>query len=89
PPEKIDIQSLQVSGNPPVGFSAALLPLLKQSKADKALAEQRQKIADNPLAVDAYYNSALTLFGLGWLENRYSFSPQGELILQGRTACQD
>ncbi|MGL4600171.1 MAG: cellulose synthase complex periplasmic endoglucanase BcsZ [Plesiomonas sp.] len=89
PPEKIDIQSLQTSGTPPVGFSAALLPLLKQSKAEKALEEQRQYMTDHPLAADAYYNSALTLFGQGWLENRYSFSPQGELILQGHTACQD
>ncbi|MGL5005900.1 MAG: cellulose synthase complex periplasmic endoglucanase BcsZ [Plesiomonas sp.] len=89
PPEKIDIQSLQVSGNPPVGFSAALLPLLKQSNANKALAEQHQYVANTPLATEGYYNSALTLFGLGWLENRYAFSPQGELILQGRAACQD
>ena len=77
PPEKTDTASGKTSGNGPVGFSAALLPLLAHQP--EALAAQRQKIIDHPPGNDAYFSASLTLFGQGWDEQRYRFNRQGEL----------
>lgn len=77
PPEKVDTQTGALSGQGPVGFSAALLPLLADSPA---LASQRQRLAAHPPGVDAYYSAVLTLFGQGWDQRRYRFNQQGELL---------
>ena len=43
-------------------------------------AQQLRIEAKKPLArKDNYYEQALTLFGLGWMENRYRFSGEGAL----------
>lgn len=89
PPEKINTRTLQVSGDGPVGFSAALLPLLSRQSNPAALTRQQQRVQQQPPATDAYYNTVLTLFGQGWLDGRYRFSPQGDLILQGSSSCQE
>lgn len=89
PPESINTRTLQVNGDGPVGFSAALLPLLSRQSDPSALQRQQQRVEQQPPAADAYYNTVLTLFGQGWLDGRYRFSPQGELILQGSSSCQE
>ncbi|WON77083.1 cellulose synthase complex periplasmic endoglucanase BcsZ [Serratia sp. UGAL515B_01] len=77
PPEKMDTATGKATAEGPVGFSAALLPLLAEQV--DALAMQRQRIKDNPLTNNAYFNASLLLFGQGWDQQRYRFNRQGEL----------
>ncbi|HFZ8994687.1 TPA: cellulose synthase complex periplasmic endoglucanase BcsZ [Citrobacter freundii] len=76
PPEKVGVASGNAQGTGPVGFSAALLPFLQNRDAQ---AVQRQRVADNFPASDAYYNYVLTLFGQGWDQHRFRFTVKGEL----------
>ena len=68
--------------NTSAGFSSALLPFLKAATLNDTLHLQRQRIiALVPLErTDNYYDQVLTLFGLGWLEGRYKFDRNGQLI---------
>lgn len=81
PPREINIRSGASNGSGPVGFSAALLPLLRASGMAGALHQQSQRIrALSPLdRADNYYDQVLTLFGLGWIEGRYKFDRNGLL----------
>lgn len=69
------------------GFSSALLPFLKATKQNTALRQQRQRIiALAPLdRTDNYYDQVLTLFGLGWVEERYKFDRNG--LFKPRWTC--
>lgn len=66
----------------PPGFDVAAL-VLADSLGFTALRQHLQTRVEASLARQplGYYNHALALFGLGWLEGRYQFSPQGALIL--------
>ncbi|QOV63893.1 cellulose synthase complex periplasmic endoglucanase BcsZ [Kosakonia pseudosacchari] len=75
-PEKVDVATGQIHGDGPVGFSAALLPFLQDRDAQ---AVQRQWVADHFPGDDAYYSYVLTLFGQGWDQHRFRFTPRGEL----------
>ncbi|HEI8868093.1 TPA: cellulase [Serratia odorifera] len=77
PPEETDTATGTTRGDGPVGFAAALLPLLADQP--DALAVQRQRVNDNPPGNDAYFSASLTLFGQGWDQQRYRFTRQGEL----------
>ncbi|WP_346826685.1 cellulose synthase complex periplasmic endoglucanase BcsZ [Serratia inhibens] len=77
PPEKTDTASGKTRGDGPVGFSAAMLPMLANQTA--ALDIQRQRINQHPPGDDAYFSASLTLFGQGWDQQRYRFNRQGEL----------
>ncbi len=76
PPEKVDVATGKIEGNGPVGFAAALLPFLQDRDAQARL---RQNVADHFPGDDAYYSYVLTLFGQGWDEHRFRFTPRGEL----------
>lgn len=80
PPLEVDTRRGSASGIGPAGFSAALLPFLADSP--ESLRVQRLRlVAQAPLKrSDNYYGQALTLFGTGWIEHRYRFSPDGSLI---------
>lgn len=82
PPLEADTRQGSAAGSGSAGFSAALLPLLFSSHAADAMRVQQLRIAAKaPLdRSDNYYEQALTLFGLGWIEKRYRFSPDGSLI---------
>lgn len=87
-PEQVDSATGIASGTGPVGFSAALLPLLAASPADAAaLAAQRERIKQQPPLADAYYNQSLTLFGQGWDQQRYRFDKDGHLVPNWTAAC--
>ncbi len=77
PPEKTDTANGKTSGNGPVGFSAAVLPMLVNHP--EALQVQRQRIQQNPPGDNAYFSASLALFGQGWDQQRYRFNRQGEL----------
>lgn len=84
PPEKARVADGGLSGEGPVGFSAALLPALQHSPALQA---QRQRVAVNFPGKNTYYNYVLTLFGQGWDQQRYRFSVNGELVLPRDGSC--
>ncbi len=77
PPEQINTVTGAYSGKGPIGFSAALLPLMADSPALKV---QRLRVDKSPIIPGDYYNTVLRLFGQGWQRHHYRFSPRGELI---------
>ncbi|AXA58383.1 cellulose synthase complex periplasmic endoglucanase BcsZ [Pseudomonas thivervalensis] len=80
-PEMLDTRTGADTGRGPVGFSAALLPLLASAPASaEALKGQRERLSQEPPAPDAYYNRSLLLFGQGWDERRYRFDKNGRLL---------
>ena len=88
PVESIDSNTLLKDGNGSPGFSAALLPLLANAKQAAALQAHRLRAANQSLQNDqAYYSDVLSLFGLGWLEQRYEFSTNGQLGVRWKHTC--
>jgi len=88
PPESVDTRSGKVSGDGPVGFSAALLPLLATAHDTAAAQQQRQRVAAlAPLSrKDNYYDQVLTLFGSGWDAARFQFRHDGSLQVAWKCA---
>jgi len=88
PPENIDAASGKASGTGPLGFSAALLPLLAaREQSQPALQQQRERLRRQPPAVEAYYDRVLALFGQGWDERRYRFDAEGRLRPAWEDVC--
>lgn len=88
PVETVDTQTGEPRGDGPPGFSAALLPMLANAHMNAALQTQRQRAADAAFQNNhSYYSDALTLFGLGWLEQRYRFNRAGLLNVRWTPAC--
>lgn len=81
PPLDADTRNGTASGAGPAGFSSALLPFLSALNDKEALRVQRLRVeARSPLARDDnYYDQALTLFGQGWIDGRFSFARDGRL----------
>jgi endoglucanase len=85
PAEKIDTVNAALSESAgPAGFSAAVIPLLASLKRKGPASEQRLRVtAKAPLLLnDNYYDQALTLFGLGWIDGHYKFQRNGMLQLK-------
>jgi len=97
PPEKVDPTTGVGRGVGPFGFSAALLPYLATLGSTPAVTQQaarsRQALAQSltpePLlkSPPPYYDHVLSLFGLGWTDNRYRFLPNGQVQLKWQTTC--
>ncbi len=88
PPELIDANTLEAHGTAPVGFSAALLPLLAYFKHAAAVESYRKLVEAEALADNQhYYSDVLSVFGLGWLEGRYRFDRQGHLQVRWTDTC--
>ncbi|MDN0123484.1 cellulose synthase complex periplasmic endoglucanase BcsZ [Yersinia aleksiciae] len=82
PPETTNTLTGKTQGEGPVGFSAALLPLLTSSPAPfnrQTFNQQQQRVQDAPPDKEAYFSAVLTLFGQGWTQQRYRFNRLGEL----------
>ena len=75
--EKIVVATAQGSSWGGPGFSAALLPLFKGQSLESVLLSNTRRGIESGMG---YYNQMLTLFGLGWLENRYRFEGNGYLV---------
>ncbi|MDB5970706.1 MAG: Endoglucanase [Hydrocarboniphaga sp.] len=88
PPSRIDVASAAVtSTNAPVGFSAAVLPWLKDLGEDVAVEHQQRELqnhrVDGLLGRPAhYYDQVLALFGEGWISRRYRFEADGRVTLR-------
>lgn len=95
PPLTVDAQSGEVLGMSPPSFSAALLPYFATMENDRALKLQQERLlAEQDAATGVlvgrdlrYYDQVLTLFGQGWIEHRFSFSSQGQLVVQWKPSC--
>lgn len=97
PPLTVDTQTGEMSGVSPPSFSAALLPYFSAMGNDGALQLQRDRlIAQQDLATGVligqdlrYYDQVLALFGQGWMEHRFAFSLQGQLVTQWMPSCSE
>ena len=87
PPERISDQSMPVTQDGPVGFSAAVLPYLRAyPDLSKAIAKQMIRLSAQKDAATglygkgiAYYDQNLALFATGFLDAKFRFGSGGEL----------
>jgi len=97
PPEKVALGSGEGQGTGPFGFSAALVPYflangqpwlaeLQERRARRELDAAAQGRRDRKLP-SIYYDNMLSLFGLGWSEQRYRFAANGQLKLSWESEC--
>jgi endo-1,4-beta-D-glucanase Y len=87
-PEHVDSATGESMGAGPVGFSAAILPLLaSDASTAAALSAQREHLRQSPPLADAYYNQSLVMFGQGWDEHRYRFDKDGRLQPNWTSPC--
>ncbi|MDZ3994392.1 cellulose synthase complex periplasmic endoglucanase BcsZ [Pseudomonas sp. Teo4] len=97
PPEKVALASGTGQGTGPFGFSAALVPYF-QANGQPWLAELQERRARreldaalqgsrDPKLPSVYYDYMLSLFGLGWSEQRYRFAANGQLKPSWESAC--
>lgn len=93
PPLNVNAQTGAISGVSPPGFSAALLPYFSGMKNGEALRLQQERLAsqttqDGLIGQDLrYYDQVLAMFGQGWTEHRFSFSPEGQLAVEWKSSC--
>lgn len=95
PPLTVDTQSGAASGVSPPGFSAALMPYFSAMGNASALRLQRDRlVAQQQASGEAllganprYYDQVLALFGQGWVEHRFEFSSQGQLVVHWKQSC--
>jgi endo-1,4-beta-D-glucanase Y len=88
PMESVDTQTLEMQGDGSPGFSAAMLPMLANAHLSAALQTHRKRAADESLQDNqGYYSDVLSLFGLGWLEQRFRFNRAGLLNVRWTPAC--
>lgn len=79
-PLAVDVFDARPRGVGPAGFTAAVLPFLDalgRARAAQALAALLER---SPAPEDAYFEQALSLFGLGWRAGRYSVAADGSLL---------
>ena len=82
PPRAWDAGSAELggpAGSP--GFAAAVLPFLAGLERTDAAHKMLTRLQSNPPSNDAYYDQALSLFGRGGYEGRFSFAADGSLVL--------
>ncbi|MNH29864.1 Endoglucanase precursor [compost metagenome] len=90
PPESVDARTGKAIGHGPIGFSAALLPLLASTvDGHGALEVQRKKLRDQPVEAQGYYDHVLSMFGRGWDEDRYRFDNDGRLLPAWSAPCSE
>lgn len=92
PPLSVNAKTGEISGIGPPGFSAALLPYFATMENKLALHLQNERLIAHRRGgligqYPRYYDQVLTLFGQGWMEHRFSFTPQGQLVAQWNSSC--
>ncbi|EON11427.1 cellulose synthase complex periplasmic endoglucanase BcsZ [Pandoraea sp. SD6-2] len=88
PPERVNTRDGTARQDGGSGFSAALVPLL-QAVGDTTLTQAQVARARSLDAQSApvYYNSVLSLFGLGWQDGHFRFAADGTLQVPWEAAC--
>jgi endoglucanase len=91
-PERVDLQKGKGSSRAgPPGFVAALLP--EALRTDPASARKLSRLLELKRtdglygSPPAYYDQNLILFAQGFVERRYRFGEEGELVVNGGAAC--
>jgi endoglucanase len=79
PPESIDTVNTNAGRAGPPGFVAAMLPFLQAQNEGATLKTQAALLQVQPPRDDAYYEQALSLFALGWMEGYYRYTARGGL----------
>jgi endoglucanase len=88
PAEKVNTKTLVMTGRGSPGFSAALLPMLNNADLRDAVQVYRTRVQQQSLKSNQeYFSDALSLFGLGWLEDRYRFRSSGLLAVGWKQPC--
>ncbi|GAA0509230.1 cellulose synthase complex periplasmic endoglucanase BcsZ [Pigmentiphaga sp. GD03639] len=96
PPERVRAMTGQTEGTGPFGFSSALVPYFTAKKQPWLADLQRrraQALLDESLRTAGpgrqppYYDVVLSLFGLGWAEERYRFLSTGQVQLSWEKTC--
>lgn len=97
PPEQVNVMTGETRGVAPFGFSAALLPYLKVNGEQDLLkqqlarthAKQQETLTPEYLKKQRlpYYDYMLTLFGVGWIEDRYKFLTNGQVQFLWEKTC--
>jgi endo-1,4-beta-D-glucanase Y len=87
PAEKIDVQSGKINVAGPVGFSAAMLPILSAWGDTQSVHVQQTRIIALGGIPKIYYEQALALFAQGWMEHRYRFESDGSLVVKQVAKC--
>lgn len=84
-PEEVNVQTEVTTNRGSVGFTAASLPFLEASGSLSGLVSQLSTLIKDPLSnySDSYYSQSLGLFGLGFQQNEYCFSLNGQLMIGG------
>lgn len=97
PPEKVQTVTGATAGVGPFGFSAALIPYF-QAKGEPWLADLQRRRVDTLLqqslqpervrgSQPPYYDVVLSLFALGWADDRYRFTRTGKVRLSLEKTC--
>ena len=97
PPERIQTTTGITTGSGPFGFSAALIPYF-QAKGQPWLADLQRRRVDTQLQQSLlpervrgrqppYYDVVLTMFSLGWADDRYRFLSTGKVQLSWEKTC--
>lgn len=88
PPQRVDSNGHILDENPPVAFSAAVVPYLHAVDLPQLVKTQTDRMAalkDPSTGLygreAAYYDQNLALFATGWSEHRYRFARDGKLIV--------
>lgn len=89
-PEMINTRTGRTKNRGGVGINAAVLPLLSAVDSIKTADEYAENIEKSlpNIESDSYYNSVLTLFGLGWYEGLYQFDTDGSVTPSWTRVCQ-
>jgi endo-1,4-beta-D-glucanase Y len=93
PPEVVDQTGKVLQPDGTIGFSAALLPYLQLQHRPTAFEGQRVRLESHKNDVlglygndPRYYDQNLTLFALGWSEQRLAFESDGKLRVKWKHA---
>jgi endo-1,4-beta-D-glucanase Y len=89
PPERVAASGAVIDANGPVGFSAAVIPLLTVFGDRQPLALQHARLDQSRNSFTGlygpgqrYYDQVLALFAEGWSDAFFSFDPHGQLSVR-------
>jgi len=99
PPERVKTSTGLAEGSGPFGFSAALVPYftardqpwlatMQRRRAEALLRDSLQAASAGQGRQPPYYDVVLSLFGLGWAEDRFRFLRTGQVQLSWEKTCQ-